>query len=539
MESQPRRPTSLEEIMTEPKKEALSRRSILKLGALSLASATTLSALDTLAFVPKRLAQAAPTTLPDIQFDIGNFIAPVQTINNIPFQFGPVFTLFVTARLRRTPTLRDQQVLANALNTIERFYSFSPKGVFTFVAYGLPYFNRLPQSLIAQHMPRLLSDKTRFALEEAVPSVTDVSAQNPKITKKTFNVPVKIETNDMLFTFRSDRLINLCEVLAWLEGSSILNNRFVFSPRFNRLLKFTSSRLMFVQPGLPRRVANAARLSYRDEINPTSPMWMGFADQHVNGAGPAQIVTFVGNSSARLTTAQPGDYFDNGSIQHLSHVIQDLAEFYLKEPEDENGEPEDFAERLQYMFHSFNAEGKPGLLHPQDEDDPFTNGGGVGARGATAEQQQSAYLPNIFYGANAQLTNYDPEALEKGIKQLRIGHLTGLHRSSRAPDGTPMHIRMDGPGFDAMDVPDGSSQPKLQFTAFVPTAEFFRVMRNNAASLDLVAKEDGGTEENVPEGVLPAELADDGLERFLTATRRQNFLVPPRRHRAFPLLELV
>ena len=31
---------------------------------------------------------------------------------------------------------------------------------------------------------------------------------------------------------------------------------------------------------------------------------------------------------------------------------------------------------------------------------------------------------------------------------------------------------------------------------------------------------------------------DNGLERFLTATRRQNFLVPPRRHRAFPLAEL-
>jgi hypothetical protein len=31
---------------------------------------------------------------------------------------------------------------------------------------------------------------------------------------------------------------------------------------------------------------------------------------------------------------------------------------------------------------------------------------------------------------------------------------------------------------------------------------------------------------------------DNGLERFITATRRQNFLVPPRRHRAFPLLEL-
>jgi hypothetical protein len=31
---------------------------------------------------------------------------------------------------------------------------------------------------------------------------------------------------------------------------------------------------------------------------------------------------------------------------------------------------------------------------------------------------------------------------------------------------------------------------------------------------------------------------DNGLERFITATRRQNFLVPPRRNRAFPLAEI-
>jgi hypothetical protein len=30
---------------------------------------------------------------------------------------------------------------------------------------------------------------------------------------------------------------------------------------------------------------------------------------------------------------------------------------------------------------------------------------------------------------------------------------------------------------------------------------------------------------------------ENGLERFLTATRRQNYLIPPGRHRAFPLVE--
>ena len=74
-------------------------------------------------------------------------------------------------------------------------------------------------------------------------------------------------------------------------------------------------------------------------------------------------------------------------------------------------------------------------------------------------------------------------------------------------------------------MPGGANQPKLQFTIFVPTADFFRAMRVNQAALDLAKQW----------GVKPAA---NGIERFITATRRQNFLVPPRRHRAFPLLEL-
>jgi hypothetical protein len=58
----------------------------------------------------------------------------------------------------------------------------------------------------------------------------------------------------------------------------------------------------------------------------------------------------------------------------------------------------------------------------------------------------------------------------------------------------------------------------------VPSAEFFRTLRTSQASLDLQRTY----------GVRPE---DNGLERFITATRRQNFLVPPRRHRAFPLTE--
>jgi hypothetical protein len=84
---------------------------------------------------------------------------------------------------------------------------------------------------------------------------------------------------------------------------------------------------------------------------------------------------------------------------------------------------------------------------------------------------------------------------------------------------------MDGPGFDAMDVPGGGKLPKLQFTIFVPSAEFFKTLRTHQASLDY----------QTDFGVSPKS---NGLERFITATRRQNFLIPPRRHRAFPLAEL-
>jgi hypothetical protein len=106
-----------------------------------------------------------------------------------------------------------------------------------------------------------------------------------------------------------------------------------------------------------------------------------------------------------------------------------------------------------------------------------------------------------------------------------MGHLSCLQRSSRAKDGTPIHLRMDGPGFDAMDVPGGGKLPKLQFTIFVPSAQFFKKLRVNQASLDLQNEF----------GVDPKA---NGLERFITATRRQNFLIPPRRNRAFPLIEL-
>lgn len=444
-------------------------------------SASTLCALDALAWRPPR-ADAAMRR-PDIQFDISGAIAPARTIDGVVVRFPPVYTSFTTIALRRAPTRDDQRALRAALRAIEHSRPASPRGILLTVAYGIPYFERLPGGLdgrlVRRHVPRLRSDGKRLALEEAVAGPTDVSPSNPGIVKRRFNVPVRIESNDMLIILRSDSTRIIDRVLA----------RLTTDPELRDLLRVTSQRLMFQQIGLPRKVAERERLPFASAINPRTPMWMGFTDQQITASAPAPAVTFAGSPSARLTTARRGDYFDDGAIVHLSHLIEDLEQFYA----------DPYDDRVQAMF-------RPNPPPARGDADQFTDGGGP------------AFLENTFR---------DPEDARAGAASSgRLGHLATLQRCSRAADSTPLHIRSDGAGFDSLDVPDGSKQPKLQFAMFVPTAALFADMRRAQASLDLAQE-------------LRIDERHNGIERFVTATRRQNFLVPPRRHRAFPLLELV
>jgi hypothetical protein len=492
---------------------SVKRRTVLKAGGAIGGASALLTALDVAAWRPLRSEAGAAAAPSDIQHDIGGFVAPSFDRDGVRLQFGPVFTTFATATLSRLPTRAEQTTLTNALARIEQAYAFSPSGVFVFVSYGLPYFRRLPGgigngSVAQQRIPKLASNNSRLVLEEAVPSPTDMG--QPGITKRKFNVPVRIENNDLLFTVRSDNAGNISDVLNWLNGSNRLAGQTVASPGLP--LTFTSSRVMFQQLGMIRSVANQDGLYYSDRIQDISPMWMGFADQQTNSSGPAAITTFQGNSSARLTSARAGDYFDNGSIQHLSHVLLDLEAFYAREGEADQEEDETFSERVQYMFRSNPPP------HPGFGGDPFASGGGP------------SILNNDFRGPNDVIASAQGINTPEGAH--RIGHEAALQRSSRAADGTPIHIRMDGAGFDKMDVPASiprpgrsGNVPKLQFTVFVPSADFFATMRRNQASLDLVERFD-------------VEEVENGLERFLTTTRRQNFLLPPRRSRAFPLREL-
>ena len=533
---------------------AMSRRSALKKGAATAFLLSQAALFEQLALAPVRPASAA-TTFSDIQFDMGAFINPAQVFNDgagsVTAQFAPTYALLQPVTLNRTPTKADQATLANALTTIEASYPASPSGALIFsVSYGVPYFNRLPQSVVQANMPRTVAfgglAAGRPVLVEAVPSPTDVlgglvggpGATIPGVTKDRFNVNVVIENNDMLFEIRSDSMVNLSAIPLWFQGSNNLNGKGVPSPNFNGLFTFQAPRIQFVQVGLPRKMAVNYGFEFASRINPNSSMAMGFVDQQTNAAGPAAITTFLGNSSAKLTNATAGSYFDNGSIAHFSHDIEDLYQFYSTPGQDpRHPDGETFTERCQYMFRS-NQLGTPNGIPAAGNTDQFANGGGP------------AFINNVFQGTNSAMLEaqdsagvFTPSNATKSATftgEGRIGHIDGLQRISRAPDGTPLHIRNDGPGLDGMDVPAfrtfptnvganmpaGSAQFKLQFLIYVPTADFFASMRSLQASQDLQKQ------------FTNVNPDDNGLERFITATRRQNFLVPPRRHRAFPLLEL-
>ncbi|HUA12577.1 MAG TPA: hypothetical protein VMA83_11305 [Solirubrobacteraceae bacterium] len=481
--------------------DAFTRRTAVKRAATLGLAASTLGALDLFAFAPARAA-AAKGALPEIQYQIEKYLESPVSVEGVRVRFAPVYTVFLTATLARTPTSTDQEALAAALTKVESVYPFTPSGVFLTVAYGIPYFERLPGgmtgSLVSANMPRLSSDPSRYPLEEAVPAPTDVSPLNPGVKKRTFNVPVAIESNEVVLALRSDSSANIDEIVSWLfEGATTLAGKATPASGLEGLFDVTSRRLMFNQQGLPRRVAEEEGLPYAQTVNPVSPMWMGFMDQQLGSAGAPAVTTFEGNATAHFTNATSRNYFAKASIMHLSHVIQDLGQFYERPGET-------YVRRCAAMFRA-NPVPNTGYA------DQFTNGGGPAA------------IKNTFDGTSAAETEAEAQDTFDGARHL--GHTTALQRVSRAFNHDPLHIRADGPGFDAMDVPDGTAQPKLQFSIFVPTAEFFQTMRESQASDDLVERF-GVPEENV------------GLERFITATRRQNFLVPPRRHRAFPLLEL-
>ena len=104
-----------------------------------------------------------------------------------------------------------------------------------------------------------------------------------------------------------------------------------------------------------------------------------------------------------------------------------------------------------------------------------------------------------------------------------IGHNEAVQRGSRAVEGQALQLRVDFNTVDPLDRPTPS--PGLHFLAFSPGSPIFDRSRKAMDATDLAKRYDVAPHAN-------------SINAFLQVTRCQHFLVPPRAHRAFPLVEL-
>ncbi|HEX6798744.1 MAG TPA: hypothetical protein VF116_13635 [Ktedonobacterales bacterium] len=289
-----------------------------------------------------------------------------------------------------------------------------------------------------------------------------------------------LESNDVVFQLRSDVLDQLHDVQQALFGrGGTLAGQHAPAADIADLFHVTSVRTGFVGAGLPRRMAEQAHLAVAPRIPAAAPLFMGFTSTQELGEAKEVAVSFDGRRDPLLeplTTAHPGDYFAGGTSLSMSHMFEDLEAWYALS----------YDERVARMFH-LNVPTVSGRI-----------------------TLQTQWL-------NPNTTSLDAQ------QQHVIGHNEAVQRSSRSAEGQALQLRVD---FNTMDALDGPAPATgLHFLAFTPGAQIFHQSRLSMDATDLAQQY----------GIAPRA---NGINAFLRVTRRQNFLVPPRAHRAFPLVDL-
>jgi hypothetical protein len=449
-------------------------------GAIAALGVTALyEELALMAPRPQRDAGPPPGGYPVGQYQVADYGVRVQPDPESAVVVGipPMWNLVITATLTRAPGAREQERLEAALRAIEAAYPYSPAGVFTLVAYGLPYFRSYVRPQVFEaHLPHMATTpdagdaKGALVLLDAIRFPSDPSS-------------MLLEANDIVFHLRSDVLDHLLDVQrALFEGGRKLAGRPAPSANVADLFHVTSKRAGFVGAGLPRRMAEHTGLKVAPLIPDTAPLFMGFTSSQQAGQAKEVAVSFDGQPDPllpSLTTARPSDYFAGGTALHLSHLVEDLDAWYKFS----------YDERVARMFH-FNAPAPAGRI-----------------------ALQTMWL-------NPNTTELD--AQQRGV----IGHNEAVQRGSRTLEGQALQLRVDFNTLDELD-PEGQPAPApgVHFLAFTPGSPIFHRSRLGMDDPALAAKH----------GV---EAKANGINAFIRATRRQNFLVPPRTHRAFPLVEL-
>jgi hypothetical protein len=468
----------------------LTRRQFIGGSAGALAAAGVYGLVDRLTGAPER--RSLPRS-PGEQHILDGLEVVID--NDVEVVVPPLHNDVVTAKLRVGETrleLREARAeLENALRRLEERFDLPPRGLGLTLAWGLPYFRRYVPNLAERHLPVDLrvsktSGRRVLALLDAVRFPSDPET-------------VLLENNDVAFFFRSDSREHVTEATTG------------FFDEVEGLFQLTSIRRGFAGGGfggeqsLPKRMALAAGVSGAELIPDTAELFLGFTSTQKAGLGPARIANF--ETLPGFTDQWPNGYFRRGTAMHLSHILEDLEAWYLNF---------DFGERVATTF-------RPGLQ--------------------VAEGTQTVRQAPEDAASVAAVTR---DARRHGA----VGHSAAIQSVSRLqsdvvgndgtlyPKGTAIPQRAD---FNTLDNPfrwsadpvrDGmSDEPAagVHFVVFTPTSDDFHRGR---LAMDGV----------FPDGTslsFHPRARGHGINEILRATHRQNFIVPSRRRRSFPLVELL
>jgi hypothetical protein len=426
----------------------------------------------------------------------------------------PLHDQVVTARLNVSASapalLAAQEHLESVLLDLEREFPPTPAGVGVTFAWGLPYFQ--------QYIPNLSKASSFFPAGTRYPAYLPVDLMSSKTKGRTVYAlqdartfpsdqpppgfgPVRLEQNDVAVLLRSDSLANITAATNALFGGA--------SNQAGELFEVTSIRQGFAgggfygHQGLPSKMALAAKIPGAQSIPRQAALFLGFTSTLVSNMGPGVIANL--ETLPGLTDQWPDGYFKHGTTMHLSHLFEDLATWY------EQYFPK-YEQRVQAMQY-------PGVS-------PRTGTLALEPPGQSAAEVKAGLRRDGGYGHSGSLSVVDSTA-----SQARS------HYGVTYPEGTTIPVRGD---FNTLDNPfKYTSDPVadhysdtpaagLHFLMFQPTIEFFNRVRLSM---------DG----QLPDATLAISPRSRhaGINSVLHTTHRQNYLVPPRAHRSFPLAEFL
>jgi hypothetical protein len=441
-------------------------------GALGLAGVYEL--VDQLAASPPPRAAAAIPQLPEQHLLQG---VRIVTQDDVEVLVPPLHHEVLTAKLELTPAdLKDAQgTLEQLLGELEADYPSTPAGLGITIAWGLPYFRRLVPAAARRHLP--------YDRRAGKPALLDARTfpSDPDGTV--------LEDNDLAILLRSDLRANIDDALERLRGSGLF--------RVTSLRRGFAGGALEGGKSLPREMARAANVPGADLIPEGAELFLGFTSTQKAAFGPGKIANF---ETLGYVDLRDGGYFREGTHMHLSHVAEDLEAWYVNFA---------FDERVTTAF-------RPNLDVPAGTQ--VVPQGPAQASNTRRVRRQYRSSGRIGHSASIQTTS----RLERAV--------TGPD-GTHYPKGTAVPIRAD---FNTLDNPflysseqhviEAGPMAGIHFLVFNPSSDDFA---RNRLAMD-------GVLPGVDLKIEPRGRAQ-GFNSILTTTHRQNFLVPPRRHRSFPL----